>query len=142
MPPSGAREMLHKWEAGDSEVRALWSKMNGWVYDGFDATYTEMGVDFNKLYYESDTYLIGKVQVEKGVSSGAFKKREDGSVWVDLTDSGLDEKLLLRKDGTAVYMTQDIGTAILRFEDFPDLDRQVYTVGNEQEYHFKVLFEI
>ncbi|MAO45822.1 MAG: arginine--tRNA ligase [Crocinitomicaceae bacterium] len=137
-----AREMLHKWEAGDSEVRALWSKMNGWVYDGFDATYTEMGVDFNKLYYESDTYLIGKVQVEKGVSSGAFKKREDGSVWVDLTDSGLDEKLLLRKDGTAVYMTQDIGTAILRFEDFPALDRQVYTVGNEQEYHFKVLFEI
>ena len=137
-----AREMLHKWEAGDSEVRALWSKMNGWVYDGFDATYTEMGVDFNKLYYESDTYLIGKEQVEKGLASGTFNRREDGSVWVDLTDRGLDEKLLLRKDGTAVYMTQDIGTAILRFEDFPALDRQVYTVGNEQEYHFKVLFEI
>lgn len=137
-----AREMLHKWENGDSEVRELWSKMNGWVYDGFDATYREMGVDFDKLYYESDTYLIGKDQVSKGLESGAFNQREDGSVWVDLTDRGLDEKLLLRKDGTAVYMTQDIGTAILRFEDYPALDRQVYTVGNEQEYHFKVLFEI
>ena len=137
-----AREMLHKWENGDSEVRELWSKMNGWVYDGFDATYREMGVDFDKLYYESDTYLIGKDQVSKGLKSGAFNQRQDGSVWVDLTDRGLDEKLLLRKDGTAVYMTQDIGTAILRFEDYPALDRQVYTVGNEQEYHFKVLFEI
>lgn len=137
-----ARDMLHKWENGDPEVRALWQKMNGWVYDGFDATYTEMGVDFDKLYYESNTYLIGKDQVEKGIVSGAFTKRNDGSVWVDLTDRGLDEKLLLRSDGTAVYMTQDIGTAILRFEDYPALDRQVYTVGNEQEYHFKVLFEI
>jgi arginyl-tRNA synthetase len=116
--------------------------MNGWVYDGFESTYREMGVDFDKLYYESNTYLIGKSQVEKGLSAGVFTQREDGSIWVDLTDRGLDEKLLLRKDGTAVYMTQDIGTAILRFEDYPALDRQVYTVGNEQEYHFKVLIEI
>ena len=137
-----AREMLHKWEIGDSEVRELWSKMNSWVYDGFDSTYREMGVDFDKLYYESDTYLIGKEQVEKGLKSGVFNQREDESVWVDLADKGLDEKLLLRNDGTAVYMTQDIGTAILRFKDYPVLDRQVYTVGNEQEYHFKVLFEI
>ena len=137
-----AREMLHKWENGDEEVRELWAKMNGWVYEGFDATYKEMGVDFDKLYYESNTYLIGKSQVEKGLSDGVFNQREDGSIWVDLTDRGLDEKLLLRSDGTAVYMTQDIGTAILRFEDYPGLDRQVYTVGNEQEYHFKVLFEI
>lgn len=137
-----AREMLHKWENGDAEIRELWATMNGWVYDGFEATYKEMGVDFDKLYYESDTYLIGKEQVEKGLNAGIFNKREDGSVWVDLSDRGLDEKLLLRKDGTAVYMTQDIGTAILRFEDYQGLDRQVYTVGNEQEYHFKVLFEI
>jgi arginyl-tRNA synthetase len=137
-----ARDLLHKWEAEDSEVRELWSMMNGWVYDGFDYTYKEMGVDFDKLYYESDTYLIGKAQVEKGLASGAFTQRDDSSIWVDLTDVGLDEKLLLRKDGTAVYMTQDIGTAILRFEDYPSIDRQVYTVGNEQEYHFKVLFEI
>ena len=137
-----AREMLHKWENGDEEIRELWAKMNGWVYEGFDATYKEMGVDFDKLYYESNTYLIGKSQVEKGLSDGVFNQREDGSIWVDLTDRGLDEKLLLRSDGTAVYMTQDIGTAILRFEDYPGLDRQVYTVGNEQEYHFKVLFEI
>jgi len=137
-----AREMLHKWENGDEEVKELWAKMNGWVYEGFDATYKEMGVDFDKLYYESNTYLIGKSQVEKGLSDGVFNQREDGSIWVDLTDRGLDEKLLLRSDGTAVYMTQDIGTAILRFEDYPSLDRQVYTVGNEQEYHFKVLFEI
>jgi arginyl-tRNA synthetase len=137
-----AREMLHKWENGDAEIRELWATMNGWVYDGFDATYKEMGVNFDKLYYESDTYLIGKEQVEKGLNAGIFNKREDGSVWVDLSDRGLDEKLLLRKDGTAVYMTQDIGTAILRFKDYQGLDRQVYTVGNEQEYHFKVLFEI
>ena len=137
-----AREMLNKWENGDEEVRELWAKMNGWVYEGFDATYREMGVDFDKLYYESNTYLIGKSQVEKGLSDGVFNQREDGSIWVDLTDRGLDEKLLLRSDGTAVYMTQDIGTAILRFEEFPGLDRQVYTVGNEQDYHFKVLFEI
>ena len=137
-----AREILHKWESGDEEVRALWAQMNGWVYAGFESTYKEMGVDFDKLYYESDTYLIGKSQVEKGLASGVFSQREDGSIWVDLTDKELDEKLLLRKDGTAVYITQDIGTAILRFEDYPSLDRQVYTVGNEQEYHFKVLFEI
>ena len=137
-----AREMLHKWEKGDSEVRELWAQMNGWVYDGFEATYREMGVDFDKLYYESNTYLIGKEQVEKGLSARVFNQREDGSIWVDLTDRGLDEKLLLRNDGTAVYMTQDIGTAILRFKDYPTLDRQIYTVGNEQEHHFKVLFEI
>ena len=116
--------------------------MNGWVYDGFEYTYGEMGVDFDKLYYESDTYLTGKSQVEAGLASGAFTQRDDNSIWVDLSDVGLDEKLLLRKDGTSVYMTQDIGTAILRFKDYPSLDRQVYTVGNEQDYHFKVLFEI
>jgi len=137
-----ARDLLHKWESEDPEVRALWSTMNGWVYDGFDYTYGEMGVDFDKLYYESDTYLTGKSQVESGLASGAFTQRDDNSIWVDLSDVGLDEKLLLRKDGTSVYMTQDIGTAILRFKDYPSLDRQVYTVGNEQEYHFKVLFEI
>jgi arginyl-tRNA synthetase len=137
-----ARELLHKWEAGDEETRSLWSTMNSWVYEGFATTYTAMGVDFDKLYYESDTYLIGKQHVESGLASGIFTQREDGSIWVDLTDRGLDEKLLLRKDGTAVYMTQDIGTAILRFEDYAGLDRQIYTVGNEQEYHFKVLFEI
>ena len=137
-----ARKLLHKWEAEDEGVRELWSTMNGWVYEGFEFTYNEMGVNFDKLYYESDTYLIGKDQAEKGIASGAFTKREDGSVWIDLTDVGLDEKLILRKDGTAVYMTQDIGTAILRFEDYPELDRQIYTVGNEQEYHFKVLFQI
>jgi arginyl-tRNA synthetase len=137
-----ARELLHKWEAGDTEVRELWSTMNGWVYDGFATTYKEMGVDFDKLYYESDTYIIGKSQVEEGLASGIFTQRDDNSIWVDLSDVGLDEKLLLRKDGTAVYMTQDIGTAILRFKEYPSLDRQVYTVGNEQEYHFKVLFEI
>ena len=114
--------------------------MNGWVYDGFEQTYMAMGVDFDKLYYESDTYLLGKTQVEEGLKRGVFFQKEDGSIWVDLTEDGLDEKLLLRADGTAVYMTQDIGTAILRFADFDNLDRQVYTVGNEQEYHFKVLF--
>tara|TARA_B110000444_G_scaffold258845_1_gene300857 strand:+ start:700 stop:2496 length:1797 start_codon:yes stop_codon:yes gene_type:complete len=137
-----ARDLLHKWEAGDSEVRELWATMNSWVYEGFQTTYESMGVDFDKLYYESDTYLIGKAHIEKGVSEGVFTQREDGSIWVDLSDVGLDQKLLLRKDGTAVYMTQDIGTAILRFEEHLSLDRQVYTVGNEQEYHFKVLFEI
>ena len=137
-----ARDLLHKWESEDHEAKALWSTMNGWVYEGFDYTYREMGVDFDKLYYESDTYLTGKSQVEAGLASGAFTQRDDNSIWVDLSDVGLDEKLLLRKDGTSVYMTQDIGTAILRFKDYPSLDRQVYTVGNEQEYHFKVLFEI
>ena len=133
-----AQEMLRKWEANDPEVRALWAKMNGWVYAGFDETYKRMGVSFDKIYYESNTYLEGKSEVEKGLASGAFYRREDGSVWVDLTKDGLDEKLLLRSDGTSVYMTQDIGTAKLRFQDYP-IDKMVYVVGNEQEYHFKVL---
>ena len=137
-----ARAMLQRWEDGDAEVVELWKTMNGWVYEGFNATYEDMGVTFDKLYYESDTYLLGKQHVEDGLAKGLFFQKEDGSIWVDLTEDGLDEKLLLRGDGTAVYMTQDIGTAILRFEDFPALDRQVYTVGNEQEYHFKVLFLI
>ena len=137
-----ARTMLQRWEEGDEEVVALWKTMNGWVYEGFDETYNAMGVSFDKLYFESDTYLLGKKHVEQGLADGVFFQKEDGSIWVDLTDDGLDEKLLLRGDGTAVYMTQDIGTAILRFADFPGLDRQVYTVGNEQEYHFKVLFLI
>jgi len=137
-----ASEMLVKWEAKDPDVVALWSTMNGWVYEGFDATYKRMGVDFEKLYYESDTYLLGKEEVLKGLERGVFFKKEDGSVWVDLTQDGLDQKVLLRSDGTSVYMTQDIGTAILRFRDFPNIEGQVYTVGNEQEYHFKVLFLI
>jgi len=137
-----ARAMLQRWEDGDTEVVELWKTMNGWVYDGFNATYDDMGVTFDKLYYESDTYLLGKKHVEDGLAKGIFFQKEDGSIWVDLTDDGLDEKLLLRGDGTAVYMTQDIGTAILRFDDYAGLDRQVYTVGNEQEYHFKVLFLI
>lgn len=135
-----AQETLRRWEDGDADTVALWKTMNGWVYTGFDITYATMGVEFDTLYYESDTYLIGRDRVLEGVERGLFQQREDGSVWVDLTGDGLDEKLLLRKDGTAVYMTQDIGTALLRFQDVPDLDRQVYTVGNEQEYHFKVLF--
>ncbi|MBQ4393680.1 MAG: arginine--tRNA ligase [Paludibacteraceae bacterium] len=133
-----AQEMLRKWEANDPEVRALWAKMNEWVYAGFDETYRRMGVSFDKIYYESNTYLEGKSEVEKGLASGAFYRREDGSVWADLTKDGLDEKLLLRADGTSVYMTQDIGTAKLRFQDYP-IDKMVYVVGNEQEYHFKVL---
>lgn len=133
-----AQEMLRKWEANDPEVRALWAKMNEWVYAGFDETYQRMGVSFDKIYYESNTYLEGKSEVEKGLASGQFYRREDGSVWADLTKDGLDEKLLLRSDGTSVYMTQDIGTAKLRFQDFP-IDKMVYVVGNEQEYHFKVL---
>ena len=133
-----AQEMLRKWEANDPEVRALWAKMNEWVYAGFDETYRRMGVSFDKIYYESNTYLEGKSEVEKGLASGAFYRREDGSVWADLTKDGLDEKLLLRSDGTSVYMTQDIGTAKLRFQDYP-IDKMVYVVGNEQEYHFKVL---
>lgn len=137
-----AQEMLRKWEAKDEEVYALWQTMNGWVYKGFDASYTTMGVTFDKLYYESDTYLLGRDEVLKGLESGAFYQKEDGSIWVDLTEEGLDHKALLRKDGTAMYITQDIGTAILRFKDFPDTDYQIYTVGNEQEYHFKVLFKI
>lgn len=137
-----AQEMLKKWEAKDTEVYALWEKMNGWVYDGFNTTYKKMGVDFDQLYYESDTYLIGRDRVMEGLEKGVFFKKEDGSIWVDLTDEGLDEKLLLRKDGTSVYMTQDIGTALMRFDDYPGLSQLIYTVGNEQEYHFKVLFLI
>lgn len=137
-----AQEMLLKWENKDPEVYELWQTMNGWVYAGFDDTYHKMGVDFDKLYYESETFLLGKDEVLKGVEEGIFFKKEDGSVWVDLKDEGLDEKLLLRADGTSVYMTQDIGTAILRYRDFPKIKQQIYTVGNEQEYHFKVLFMI
>lgn len=137
-----AVDMLQKWEAKDPETVQLWKTMNGWVYEGFDSTYRRMGVDFEKLYYESDTYLLGKEEVLKGVEKGIFFKKEDGSVWVDLTADGLDQKVLLRSDGTSVYMTQDIGTAILRFRDFPKIEGQIYTVGNEQEYHFKVLFLI
>ena len=137
-----AVDMLLKWEAKDPETIQLWKTMNGWVYDGFSSTYKRMGVDFEKLYYESETYLLGKEEVLRGVENGAFFKKEDGSVWVDLTGDGLDQKVLLRSDGTSVYMTQDIGTAILRFRDFPKISKQVYTVGNEQEYHFKVLFLI
>jgi arginyl-tRNA synthetase len=137
-----ATDMLRLWEAKDPDTIHLWKTMNGWVYDGFEKTYQRMGVDFEKLYYESDTYLLGKEEVMKGVESGVFFKKDDGSVWVDLTADGLDQKVLLRSDGTSVYMTQDIGTAILRFRDFPKIAKQVYTVGNEQEYHFKVLFLI
>ena len=137
-----AVDMLQKWEQKDPETVALWKMMNGWVYEGFDATYKRMGVDFDKLYYESDTYLLGREEVLKGVERGIFFRKDDGSVWVDLTSEGLDQKVLLRSDGTSVYMTQDIGTAILRFRDFPRISGQVYTVGNEQEYHFKVLFLI
>jgi arginyl-tRNA synthetase len=130
-----AREMLVKWESGDKDVRALWEKMNNWVYEGFDETYKRLGVDFDKIYYESDTYLVGKETVLGGLEKGIFYRREDESVWADLTNDGLDEKLLLRSDGTSVYMTQDIGTAQLRFRDYP-IDKMVYVVGNEQNYHF------
>ena len=133
-----AREMLVKWEAGDPEVRALWAMMNNWVYAGFDETYRKMGVGFDKIYYESDTYLEGKEKVMEGLEKGFFYKKEDGSVWADLTGEGLDHKLLLRADGTSVYMTQDIGTANLRFADYP-IDKMIYVVGNEQNYHFQVL---
>ncbi|WP_431123058.1 arginine--tRNA ligase [Flagellimonas flava] len=137
-----AQEMLRKWESGDTDTVALWKKMNGWVYDGFDMTYKNLGVDFDTLYYESDTYLLGRDVVKDGLERGVFFKKEDGSVWIDLTDEGLDEKIVLRSDGTAVYMTQDIGTAIQRVTDFPDIKGLVYTVGNEQDYHFRVLFLI
>ena len=133
-----AQAMLLKWEQGDKEVRELWAKMNSWVYAGFDETYKMMGVSFDKIYYESNTYLEGKKEVERGLQEGLFYRREDGSVWANLTNDGLDEKLLLRSDGTSVYMTQDIGTAKLRYQDYP-IDKMVYVVGNEQEYHFKVL---
>lgn len=137
-----AQEMLLKWEQKEPTTYQLWETMNGWVYSGFEATYKQMGVDFDKLYYESNTYLLGKEQAMEGVEKGVFFQKEDGSVWVDLTEEGLDQKLLLRADGTSVYMTQDIGTAILRFKDVPNISQQIYTVGNEQEYHFKVLFII
>ena len=133
-----AHEMLVKWEQGDPEVRALWEKMNAWVYAGFDETYKKMGVGFDKIYYESQTYLKGKAKVEEGLEKGLFERHEDGSVWADLTNEGLDQKLLLRSDGTSVYMTQDIGTAEMRYEDFP-IDKMIYVVGNEQNYHFQVL---
>ncbi|WP_299251416.1 arginine--tRNA ligase [uncultured Lacinutrix sp.] len=137
-----AQQMLQKWEAGDKEVVALWETMNQWVYNGFDVTYKNLGVDFDTLYYESQTYLLGKEFVDEGLKTGVFFKKEDGSVWCDLTEDGLDEKIVLRSDGTAVYMTQDIGTAIQRLKDFPDVGGMVYTVGNEQDYHFQVLFLI
>lgn len=137
-----AQQMLLDWEAGKPEVMDLWNMMNGWVYEGFDVTYKNIGVDFDKNYYESDTYLLGKDLVEEGLSKGVFYRKEDGSVWIDLTSEGLDEKLVLRSDGTSVYITQDIGTAIQRVKDFPDVNGMVYTVGNEQDYHFKVLFLI
>ncbi len=133
-----ARQMLLKWEAGDDETVNLWKKMNGWVYDGFEVTYKKLGVDFDKIYYESETYLIGKEEVLRGVSENIFVQKEDGSVWADLTNDGLDQKILLRSDGTSVYMTQDIGTAKMRYNDF-EIDKMVYIVGNEQNYHFQVL---
>lgn len=137
-----AQDMLRKWEAGDDEVVTLWKTMNQWVYDGFAVTYKNLGVDFDSLYFESNTYLLGKDNIDEGLEKGVFFKKEDGSVWCDLTDEGLDEKLVLRSDGTAVYMTQDIGTAIQRIKDNPEVGGMIYTVGNEQDYHFKVLFLI
>jgi arginyl-tRNA synthetase len=137
-----AQEMLQKWEAGDAKVMELWKMMNQWVYTGFAETYTNLGVDFDSYYYESNTYLLGKDIIEHGLEKGVFYKKPDGSVWIDLTEDGLDEKLVLRSDGTSVYMTQDIGTAVQRSKDFPDVGGMVYTVGNEQDYHFKVLFLI
>lgn len=136
-----AQEMLLKWEAGDKEVKDLWSRMNGWVYEGFEKTYKQLGVDFKKYYYESNTYLLGKDIIEEGLNKGVFFKKEDGSVWIDLTDDGLDQKLVLRADGTSVYITQDLGTAQLKYDDF-QMDESLYVVGNEQDYHFKVLFLI
>lgn len=137
-----AQLMLQKWENGDPEVVSLWKMMNGWVYEGFETTFKNIGVDFDKNYYESNTYLLGKDVVKEGLDKGVFYRKDDGSVWIDLTDEGLDEKIVLRSDGTAVYMTQDIGTAIQRVKDHPDVGGMVYTVGNEQDYHFKVLFLI
>lgn len=137
-----AKELLRKWEAKDAEVYALWEKMNTWVYNGFDVTYKRLGIGFDTNYYESNTYLLGKKVIAEGLEKGVFYKKADGSIWIDLTAEGLDEKLLLRSDGTAVYMTQDIGTAIQRYEDYPTVNQMIYTVGNEQDYHFKVLFLI
>lgn len=136
-----AQKMLREWEAGDEQVRSLWETMNGWVYDGFGKTYKRLGVDFDHYQYESNTYLLGKDLIQKGIDKGVFYKKEDGSVWIDLTEDGLDEKLVLRSDGTSVYITQDLGTAVERFETF-DIDKLIYVVGNEQDYHFKVLFLI
>ena len=136
-----AQEMLLKWEAGDKEVIKLWSMMNGWVYSGFEVTYKMLGVDFKKYYYESDTYLLGKDTIQEGLEKGVFFKKDDGSVWIDLTEDGLDQKLVLRADGTSVYITQDLGTAQLKYDDFK-MDKSIYVVGNEQDYHFKVLFLI
>jgi arginyl-tRNA synthetase len=136
-----AQRMLLQWEAGDPEVINLWKTMNGWVYDGFDVTYKTLGVNFDKYYYESNTYLLGKDIVEEGLAKGVFFKKEDGSVWIDLTAEGLDQKLVLRADGTSVYITQDLGTAQLKYDDFK-MDESIYVVGNEQDYHFKVLFHI
>ena len=137
-----AREMLKKWEKNDSKITGLWKKMNNWVYDGFAITYNNLGVDFDSYYYESDTYLLGKEIIDQGLKRKIFFSKPDGSVWIDLKNEGLDEKILLRSDGTAVYITQDLGTVIKRFEDFPQIDNLIYTVGNEQDYHFKVLFAI
>ncbi len=137
-----AQQMLIQWEQDDQEVRSLWSMMNQWVYDGFSKTYERMGVDFDSYYFESDTYILGKDVVQSGLESGVFFKKEDGSVWIDLSDEGLDEKIVLRADGTSVYITQDIGTAVQRVKDNPKITGMVYTVGNEQDYHFKVLFLI
>ena len=136
-----AQKMLLDWEAGDPEVKALWSRMNSWVYAGFQQTYNQLGVDFAKYYYESDTYLLGKDIIDEGLEKGVFFKKEDGSVWIDLTEDGLDQKLVLRADGTSVYITQDLGTAQLKYDDFK-VDKSIYVVGNEQDYHFKVLFLI
>ena len=137
-----AKDMLRKWEAGDEEVVSLWRTMNSWVYEGFNETYANLGVEFDKLYFESETYLLGKDIVAEGLKKGVFFKKDDGSVWIDLTEDGLDEKIVLRADGTSVYMTQDLGTAVQRAKDFPGTEGMVYTVGNEQDYHFKVLFLI
>ena len=137
-----AQSLLIKWESGDKKVIELWKKMNSWVYDGFEKTYNNIGVNFDSYYYESKTYLLGKDIINEGLKNNVFFKKEDGSVWIDLTDDGLDEKILLRSDGTSVYMTQDLGTALLRYKDYPNMDGMIYTVGNEQDYHFKVLFNI
>ena len=137
-----AQSLLIKWESGDKKVIELWKKMNSWVYDGFEKTYNNIGVNFDSYYYESNTYLLGKDIINEGLKNNVFFKKEDGSVWIDLTDDGLDEKILLRSDGTSVYMTQDLGTALLRYKDYPNMDGMIYTVGNEQDYHFKVLFKI
>ena len=137
-----AQNLLIKWESGDKQVIELWKKMNSWVYEGFDKTYSDLGVDFDSAYYESNTYLLGKDIINQGLKNKVFFKKEDGSVWIDLTEEGLDEKILLRSDGTSVYMTQDLGTALLRYKNHPNMDGMIYTVGNEQDYHFKVLFKI